>query len=149
MINVSRSSILEYGTHLRSLGTAGDADDDLRRRVELLLPADRALATLVMRGQASHRQIASLMKCTPGTVSRLIRRLSNRLHDPRVIALLHPQCPLEPEYRHVGVERFLQGKSIKAIAAAHELSPREVRRRIEAINFWYRGLAARRVVSSR
>ena len=146
MNNASKPSILEYAKHVRDAAVVA-ADQRLRQRVELLLPAERALAELVMSGQATHRQIASLLQCTPGTVSRLIRRLANRLHDPRVIALLHPECPLDPEYRQVGVERFLQGKSVKEIAAGHDLSAAEVRRRIDALNFWYHGLAARRGAS--
>lgn len=138
-MHVSRPQILEYGTHLRSL--QGDA---VRQRVALLLPSHRAVAELVLCEGASHRQIASLLKCTPGQVSRLIRRISNRLHDPRVTALLHPECPLDPEYRQVGVERLLQGKTMKQLAHEHQVSPAEIRRRIDAIDFWYRGLVAAR-----
>ena len=138
-MHVSRPQILEYGSHLRAA-----ADDALRQRVALLLPDDRVVAELAMSGSASHRQIATLLKCTPGQVSRLIRRIGNRLHDPRVLALLHPECPLEPEYRQIGVERFLQGKTARALAHEHALSIAEARRRIDAINFWYRGLLATR-----
>jgi len=138
-MNVSRPQILEYGTHVRAVES-----DAIRQRIALLLPRDRAVAELVLRDGASHRQIASLLKCTPGQVSRLIRRISNRLYDPRVTALLHPECPLEPDYRQIGVERFLQDKTVKELAAEHGVSAAEVRRRIDAINFWFRGLAARR-----
>src|SRR5687768_14565171 len=138
-MNVSRPQILEYGTHLRS-----SEGDSLRQRIALLLPQDKAGAEVVMRDGASHRQIATLLKCTPGHVSRLVRRIGNRLHDPRVAALLHPDCPLEPDYRQLGVERFLQDKSVKQLAAEHEVSPAEIRRRLGAINFWYRALVSRR-----
>jgi DNA-directed RNA polymerase specialized sigma24 family protein len=136
-MNVSRPQILEYGTHLRALQS-----DALRERIALLLPADRAIAELVLRDGASHRQIASLMNVTPGQVSRRIRRIGERLHDARVAALLHPDCPLEPAYRQVGVERFLQDKSVKELAAEHACAAAEIRRRLDAINFWCRGLAA-------
>lgn len=138
-MQVSRPQILEYGTHVRAVER-----DGLRDRIALLLPQDRAVAELVMREGASHRQIATLLSCTPGHVSRLLRRIANRLHDPRVAALLHPECPLEPEYRQMGVERFLQDKTVKQLADEHELSIGEVRRRLDAINLWYRGLVARR-----
>ncbi|MEA2711230.1 MAG: hypothetical protein QOF78_3831 [Phycisphaerales bacterium] len=138
-MNVSRPQILEYGTHVRAVES-----DAIRQRIALLLPRDRAVAELVLRDGASHRQIATLLKCAPGQVSRLIRRIANRLHDPRVTALLHPECPLETPYRQVGVERLLQDKSVKTLAEQHGVSAAEIRRRIDAINFWYRGLAARR-----
>ena len=142
-MNVSRPQILEYGTHVRAVES-----DAIRQRIALLLPADRAVAELVLRDRASHRQIATLLKITPGQVSRLVRRIGNRLHDPRVTALLHPDCPLEPEYRQVGVERFLQDKSVKELAARHGCAAAEIRRRLDAVNFWYRALAAARRGSS-
>ena len=138
-MNVSRPQILEYGTHVRAV-----ENDAIRERIALLLPDDRAIAQLVLRDGATHRQIASLLKVTPGQVSRRIRRIANRLHDPRVVALLHPDCPLEPEYRQVGVERLLQDKSVKQLAAEHACAVAEIRRRLDAINFWYRALTAAR-----
>ena len=138
-MHVSRPQILEYGRHVRAVES-----DAIRQRIALLLPDHRAVAELALGGGASHRQIATLLKCTPGQVSRLVRRISNRLHDPRVAALLHPDCPLDPEYRQIGVERLLQGKSMKQLAHEHAVSPAEVRRRIDAINFWYRALTAAR-----
>jgi DNA-directed RNA polymerase specialized sigma24 family protein len=137
-MNVSRPQILEYGQHLRAA-----ENDAIRERIALLLPSDRTVAELVLDG-ATHRQIATLLEVTPGQVSRRVRGIVNRLHDSRAIALLHPDCPLEPEYRQVGVERFLQDKSVKDLAAEHACSAGEIRRRLDAINFWYRALLAAR-----
>ena len=142
-MNVSRPQILEYGTHLRAAQY-----DALRQRIGLLLPDDSAIAELVLCEGASHRQIATLLKVTPGQVSRLIRRIGNRLHDPRVSALLHPDCPLDPDDRQVGVERWLQDKNVKQLAAEHACSAAEIRRRLDAINFWFRGLVAARRAGS-
>jgi hypothetical protein len=138
-MNVSRPQILEYGTHVRAV-----ENDAIRERIALLLPDDRALAELVLIEAATHRQIATLLGITPGQVSRRVRNIANRLHDPRAIALLHPDCPLEPEYRQVGVERFLQDKGVKQLAAEHACPVAEIRRRLDAINFWYRALTAAR-----
>src|SRR5215207_4194694 len=137
MNNVSQHSVLEYGQPLQRV-RAGDAEmhAGLRQRIALLLPADRAIAELVLGG-ATHRQIASLLKCTPGSVSRRVRRLRNRLHDARVAALLHPECPLEAEYRQIGVERILLDRSLRELAARHEVSLGEIRRRLDAIDFWF------------
>jgi DNA-directed RNA polymerase specialized sigma24 family protein len=138
-MNVSRPQILEYGQHVRAAET-----NAIRERIALLLPPDRALAELVLRDGATHRQIARLLKITPGQVSRRVRGIGKRLHDPRVVALLHPDCPLEPEYRQVGVERFLQDRSVHDLAAAHACPAAEIRRKLVAINFWYRALLAAR-----
>ena len=142
-MNVSRPQILEYATHLRAV-----ENDAIRERIALLLPGDRAVAELVLCEGASHRQIAALMKVTPGQVSRRLRAIGKRLHDARIAALLHPECPLEPEYRQVGVERLLQGRSVKHLAAEHACTPDEIRRRLRAIDFWFRGLSAARRVRS-
>ena len=141
MKNVSRASILEYGQHLT--GLAGDDAAALRQRVALLPPDERALAELAAGG-ASHRQIATLIKCTPGSVTRRLRRLRNRLHDPRVVALLHPECPLDAEYRQVGVERILLDRSLRELAERHEVRASEIRRRLDAIDFWFGELLRRR-----
>jgi DNA-directed RNA polymerase specialized sigma24 family protein len=138
-MNVSRPQILEYGTHIRAV-----ENNAIRERIELLLDDDRVLAQLVLRDGATHRQIAMLLKVTPGQVSRRVRAIGKRLRDPRVTALLHPHCPLEPEYRQVGVERFLQDRSVKELAAERACSTAEIRRKLDAINFWYRGLVAAR-----
>ena len=143
MSNVSRPQILEYGAFARSL-VAADAQTSLRQRIALLLPADKSLVQLVLHEGASQRQIARLMKCTPGSVSRRLVRLRNRLHDPRVVALLHPDCPLEPDDRQLGVERILQGRTVRELAETHALTHAEVRRRLLAIDFWFEELMRRR-----
>ena len=137
-MNVSRPQILEYGQHLRAV-----ENDAICERIALLLPPDRTVAELVRDG-ATHRQIATLLDVTPGQVSRRVRGIVNRLNDPRAIALLHLECPLEPEYRQVGVQRFLQDRSVKDLAVEHACSAGEIRRRLGAINFWYRALLAAR-----
>jgi DNA-directed RNA polymerase specialized sigma24 family protein len=145
MKNVSRASILEYGQHLS--GLAGNDAAALRQRIALLSPEERALAELAAGG-ASHRQIATLIKCTPGSVTRRLGRLRNRLHDPRVVALLHPECPLDAEYRQVGVERILLDHSLRELAARHEVSDGEIRRRLDAVDFWFHELLRHRNASS-
>ena len=143
MKNVRKPSILEYGPHLRAV-PASDSQGSLRQRIALLEPADRSLVELVLHEGASHRQIARLMNCSPGVVSRRLVRLRNRLHDPRVVALLHPDCPLEPDYRQLGVERILLDRSVRGLAEAHGLTGPDVRRRLDVIDFWFSELTKRR-----
>src|SRR5215468_6706581 len=101
-MNVSKCIVLESGSALKS--------------------EERGLLELSLRVGASIRQIARLLNRSPGSVSRQLQRLGKRLHDPLVLALLHPKCPLEPDYRQIGVERFLCGLSVPELSAKHQLT---------------------------
>jgi DNA-directed RNA polymerase specialized sigma24 family protein len=141
-MNVSRQSILEYAKPMRALDLA--TADGMWKRVELLRSEDRLLVELALRAGASHRRIAQVVHCTAGAVSRRLARLGRRLHDPLVLALLHPACPLEPSYRQIGVERLLTGLSVRELAEKHQLSLAQVRRIVHFVQTWHRGLGGRR-----
>jgi hypothetical protein len=141
-MNVSRPSILEYGKPLRALDLA--APDALWERVELLQRDDRVLVELALRGGVSHRRIAQMVNRTAGCVSRRLARIARRLHDPLVLALLHPACPLEPSSRQIAVERLLSDLSVEELARKHERTRTEVRRIVNLVKLWHRGVAARR-----
>ncbi|MEO6435881.1 MAG: hypothetical protein ABIP55_08980 [Tepidisphaeraceae bacterium] len=145
-MNVSRQAILEYGKPLRELAVA--TPDEVWKRIELLRADDRLILELGMRGGTSHRRIGQLLGRTAGSVSRHLARLSRRLHDPVVLTLLHPACPLEGEFRQIGVERLLVGMSVAELAEKHELSTARVRRIVELVRLWHRGLGGRRGAST-
>jgi hypothetical protein len=146
-MNVSRQAILEYGRHVRDLQAA--EPDGIWQRVELLRKEDRLIVELALRGGASHRRIAELVGGTPGGISRRLSRLGRRLNDPRVLALLHPQCPLEGQVRQIGVERLLVDCSVAELAKKHALPAGRVRQVLGFIDLWHRGVvAARRIAST-
>jgi len=111
-------------------------DEDLvaavLRRAALLPAEDRALIDLVRRN-VTRRQIAAVMGTDPGTVCRRIRKLSERLHDPVVIALLHDKCPLPAEHRQIGVEHLLLGKPVNELTRRHQMGRREVRKVLDYV----------------
>ena len=110
----------------------------------MLRPAERVLVELAVRGGRSHRQIAALVGGTPGSITRKLQRLSQRLRDPLVLALLHPNCLLEPQERQIGVEHFLCGLSAKELAAKHQIPAVRVRRVLHSLKLWHRGAGERR-----
>lgn len=116
------------------------ASPGLLGRLGLLEREDRMLLELVLRGRMSRRELASLYRCPAGTVTRRVQRLAARLHDPLVVALCDPKCPLPPEYRQLGLEYFLRGQSIRAMADRHLLRPGQVRQMIEFVRGWGRGV---------
>jgi hypothetical protein len=136
-MNVSRCIVLESGSPLRSRDR--EATDGLWDRIALLARDDQVLVELSLKAGASHRQIGRLLKRSPGSVSRQLRRIGRRLHDPLVLALLHPSCPLDAEHRQIGVERFLRGVSMPELAARHQLPIARLRTTLLLIQGWHRG----------
>ena len=137
-MNVSRCIVIESGRPLRSGDREPVAADRLWERIALLGRDDQILLELSIRGGASHRQIGRLLNRSPGSVSRRLRRLGRRLHDPLVLALLHPACPLEGDYRQIGVERFLCGTPMPELAAKHQVSSARLRSILLFIRGWHR-----------
>ena len=113
------------------------------RRSSQLLPDDRVLVELILQRGLSFRQVATILKQTPGTISRRFRRVTARMADPMVDALLDTTHHLAREYRQIGLAYFLQGQSIGAIARAHSKPADEVKQIITFLRVWYRGMHAR------
>jgi DNA-directed RNA polymerase specialized sigma24 family protein len=112
--------------------------EELRKRIALLDRRDQLLVELSINLGASQRKIAELTGSDAGTVCRRLRRIWQRLADPVVTRLLDPRCPLGPEYRQVGIERFLAGRSAAAIAEARGMPLREVRELVRYVKSWHR-----------
>ena len=98
---------------------------------------------LVLSGAVSKSRAAALLGLPPWRVARRIRKVSARLYCPIVAALMEPRCPLAPSYRQVGVEHFLTGLSARTLAARHQMREGEVRRVIQFVRGWSRGVVAR------
>ena len=136
-MNVVNGFRLESGRDIECVKSL--ADQDLRDRVQLLDEDDRILVELSGDLRASHRQIAQLMKLDVGTVSRRLRRIGGRIHSPLVARLLDSStCPLGPNYRQIGVQHFLTGKTFARIAAENGTSIAFVREAIAAVRAWHR-----------
>ncbi len=116
---------------------------EVLKRAQLLPEQDRLIVELALRS-TSHRKIAALLKLAPGSVTRRVRKLSQRLYDPMVIALLHETCTLPPELRQMGVERLLLGMHFKEIATKHQLHPVELRNQLGFLKGWHEGVDAGR-----
>ena len=113
----------------------------LRERIDLLPPSDRLLVELVMSGAVSRKRAAELLGVEPGTVTRRLRRISARLHDPIVRELMMDRCPLAADYRQIGVEHFLTGLSAEKLGHRHGIRASEVRRMLQFVRGWCRGRA--------
>jgi DNA-directed RNA polymerase specialized sigma24 family protein len=142
--NQRLDQLLIQQPHARpTLRDARDAGESLLKRAALLLPDDRALVELAIRNSASHRTLARMLNQPAGTVTRRLRRIMARLYDPIVVALLDALNPLPPEYRQLGVEHLLQGRSMRDLAEHHEMPVGKVRAMLDQIRGWHRARTAR------
>jgi len=114
-----------------------------RQRLDLLPMRDRAIVELTLRSNLSRSGIARALGMAPGQVSRRLRVLYARLHDPLVVALFDPRCPLAPEYRQLGTEHFLLGLSTRELAEKHQLGLVEVRQMLAYVRGWQKGVTGR------
>jgi hypothetical protein len=117
--------------------------DHALQRAAHLLPDDRVLVEMVLQHRMSLRQVATILKQTPGTISRRLRRITNRMTNPIVDALLDSNLHVAAQYRRLGIAYFLQGQSIPTLARAHQLPADEVKQIITFLRVWHRGMSAR------
>jgi DNA-directed RNA polymerase specialized sigma24 family protein len=116
-----------------------DAHATLLSRATMLLDEDQMLLELALKNRLTHRQLARLMHVPSGTICRRIRRLTNRLCDPMIVALLDANCPLPPEHRQLAVEHMLHRRSAPELADRHRIPVGQVRRMLEYVRGWHRG----------
>lgn len=135
-------SVLETLAHSRP-SSAGDGRM-FRQWTRLLHPEDRLLFELAMRHRLSRRQVAAALGVAPGNVSRRLRRLLNRLHDPLITNLCDSACTLPAEHRQIGLEHFLHDRPLNDIARQRRQSKLQIRQMIEYIRGWHRGHTTRR-----
>jgi hypothetical protein len=136
---------LDHATnHVIDTRILAQGSDALLRRYKLLGEQDRLLIDMALKHRLSRRQIGTVLGLTPGGVTRKLRRVMNRLHDPLVAALSDPDCTLAPEFRQIGIEYFLHRRPLKELSRLHRVSRQEVRSTLDYLRGWHRGISARR-----
>jgi IS30 family transposase len=117
-----------------------DSSLELKRVLNLLDDKDRLLVEMALKHGLSRRQIGLILGLTPGTITRKIRRVLSRLHDPLISALADPTCRLAPDYRQLAIEHFLHRRSVAELSRQHALSRQEIRAMLEFVRGWHRGV---------
>ena len=118
-----------------------ELDEDLERRIRLLRDKDRLLMELTLNNGASRRQMAVALNVTAGNVSRRLRVVVDRLNNPLVKALTSSDCNLPSQHRQVGIEHFLLGSSLRQLTRQHALTYAQLKRMLEYIRGWHRGMS--------
>jgi DNA-directed RNA polymerase specialized sigma24 family protein len=122
---------------------ASSPPPNLKRLLNLLSDKDRVLVEMALKHNLSRRQMAVILGLTPGTITRKIRRVIQRLNDPLIAAVADPVCTLSPEHRQIAIEYFLHRHSVADLARRHALSKNEVRTMLDYVRGWHRGLTSR------
>jgi DNA-directed RNA polymerase specialized sigma24 family protein len=129
-----------FDSNHRFMPRPEDRSTLILRRAAYLPPADRALVEAAVKSNLPRRQIARLLNLPAGTITRRLQRLGNRLHDPLVVALLDDRCGLPEDLRKAGISHFLQGQPMRRIARDLDTSLFQVRKMIEQLRGWHRGV---------
>jgi DNA-directed RNA polymerase specialized sigma24 family protein len=112
----------------------------LAQRLAILPSRDRAIVELTMSAKLTRAGIARALGMAPGQVSRRLRVLYQRLHDPLVVALFDPACPLPPEHRQLGIEHFLLGLAVNQLADKHGMRWSAVQSMLTFVRGWHNGM---------
>lgn len=113
------------------------ASRGLEKRILFLDPSDRKLLELTVNGTLTRREAGILVGLSSGTVTRRVRRLLDRLHDP-IVAALADYGQLLPElHREVGLAYFLRKRSLTQIEREYGLSRYAVKRMVQYIQGWH------------
>ncbi|MFT3785261.1 MAG: sigma factor-like helix-turn-helix DNA-binding protein [Tepidisphaeraceae bacterium] len=107
-----------------------------------LPPTQRELLHLLARGGLTHRQVASLLRVSPGTVSRQLARLRARLTHPVVRALDFASEQLDPSNRQLAIDRFLHARTIVALMVEHGLTRHQLNHALSSLRGWARATLA-------
>lgn len=103
------------------------------RRAEFLDDADRFLLEQVLDRGTPIRQLAVLLGCSPRSVQRRVRRLTERLMSPEVARVLRRSDHWTPVLRAVGLALWVRGWTLHQTAAHLGLTLHEVRKNAEAV----------------
>ncbi len=115
--------------------------DRMLDRARFLPPSDLALVQASARNTLSFHQMAKIMSVPTATLTRRLHRIGARLHDPVSVALTDFGKVLRPEYRQLGIEYFLHGRSMNKLAEKHRMKRREVAAILQFVRGWARGIA--------
>lgn len=113
-----------------------------RRAWKWLGALDRALLELVSNG-ASHRTIAAAVGLSPGSVSRRLTSIHQRITAPLTQLLLNATCPVSDEARRAALLHQLTGLSTRRVACVMGIPHDLVIIHLSYVRGLLRGVAAR------
>lgn len=121
------------GEEVESRNVFRDRIDLLRSRSELLTGKDKVLMTMYLKNGTSFRQMARLIGVNEASVARRIYKITQRLIDGEYITCLRNRDKFTPIEMRVAKDYFIEGLSMRKIAAKHDLSYYRIRQTLKKI----------------
>ena len=106
----------------------------IRNRFYLLEKKDRMIMSLYLDKDLSFRQIALLLKNSPSSISRRIRKIAFELTKGKYILCLNVRHILTRREMEIAKDYFIAGLSIKQIAEKNETSFYHIREQLNDIH---------------
>jgi hypothetical protein len=110
-----------------------DHADEVVRRAEFLLPADRALLLAVYADGRSVREVATLMREDPRRLRRRVRNLARRVLSNDFIFVLRHRDGWPSVRRRVATACVVHGRTLKQGAADSGTSFYNARKQLDAV----------------
>lgn len=105
----------------------------LRSKVSMLTGEDRLLMTMYIENGNSFRQMARLIGIKEANVSRRIHKMTKRLMKSEYITCMRNRHKFSQEERHIARDYFMEGLSIKKIAAKNDSTYYRVRKTLKKV----------------
>lgn len=140
-MNLVDQQLLEKSTKLELAGDRGFTPEMVQRSAELN-SADRCFLELALNDAFTRRDIARIIGCDAGTVTRRLHALRRRLQNPLVIALHEKRLFLPEDYRQIGLDYFLRNRNTREIAQLRQVSRFQVLQLVHFLQSWFTGLCA-------
>jgi DNA-directed RNA polymerase specialized sigma24 family protein len=132
-----------------------EVDASVDRRLERIAQAnqaawkwlgerDRAMVALASQG-TTHRMLAAAFGISPGTVTKRLNNIHDRLRNPETHLLLEATCPLPDLIRKTSLLHRITGLSTREIARMTGLSHMTVRENLRYANGVLRVIMDRRL----
>ena len=112
----------------RGLHLAAEEVELLRRRAEILSPADRALVLMYLERGSRFSEIAHVAGLNEVSVGRRIHKLVGRLMDGQYITCVRHRAVLGTLNVAIAKDRLIEGLSVRRIAAKRRTTNYRVRR---------------------
>lgn len=109
---------------------------EILQRAKLLPTDDQKLLHMALAGHYSTREIATILKCHPGTVSRRIQALRRRLESPVAQALYLHAHTLPADLRQLALAHFILNQSRRSLYTHLGLTPRELNAQLDYLKAW-------------
>jgi hypothetical protein len=109
---------------------------EILQRAKLLPSDDQKLLHLALAGHYSTREIAAVLKCHPGTVSRRIRALRQRLESPVAESIYLYSHTLARDLRELALAHFILNQPLHVLCTQLGLTLRELNRQVDYIKAW-------------